>query len=162
MKIYQILERAVLLSVIAISITAAVTAINIKIGFATVASGSMEPTFSAGDLIITRAIDKDSISINDVLVLPYPRNHKFQFSHRVTQIESGASGPVITTKGDANPRSDNWALEITSGKVRKVITALPTSTIRQNLGHKEIALGTFFLVAMYLGGRFTRERKQLK
>ena len=131
MKIKKELEKLTLILIIAVSVAATIASLMIQIGFARVASGSMKPTFNAGDIIITRSISKDQIRISDVLLLPYPDNPNLYYSHRILGLRDGETGPIVKTKGDWNPVPDSWELEITSPRARKVIGVLPTSAVKE-------------------------------
>lgn len=66
-------------------------------GAAMVLSGSMEPTFSTGDLIIVK--EADNYKEDDIVVF---QDGNILVVHRVLQID----GENITTKGDANNAAD--------------------------------------------------------
>lgn len=66
-------------------------------GAAVVLSGSMEPEFSQGDLIIVK--ETDSFEVNDIVVF---QDNNSLVVHRI--IEMG--GVTVTTKGDANNVAD--------------------------------------------------------
>ncbi len=65
--------------------------------FATVISGSMEPTFQKGDLVLMQTIDK-KVEIGDIVVF---RQYQVKepISHRAVKITESGN---IVTKGDAN------------------------------------------------------------
>ena len=66
-------------------------------GSAVVLSGSMEPTFSTGDLIVVR--ECESVAVGDIVV--YQQSGSLVV-HRVIAID----GDTITTRGDANNVAD--------------------------------------------------------
>ena len=81
--------------------------------FAVVMSGSMEPTYSAGDLIVLRPI-KD-IQVGDVVAFKTPRGTPGfppRLLHRVVEYEE--AGARLTTKGDANADSDPFKVGMES------------------------------------------------
>ena len=70
-------------------------------GLATVESGSMEPAFSKGDLLVVRAVnDSSDIAVGDVVV--YRSEQGSLVVHRVVARE----GDALTTQGDANDSPD--------------------------------------------------------
>ena len=70
-------------------------------GLATVESGSMEPAFFNGDLLVVRAVDGFSgIAVGDVVV--YRSEQGSLVVHRVVARE----GDTLTTQGDANDSPD--------------------------------------------------------
>lgn len=66
-------------------------------GAAVVLSGSMEPTFSRGDLILVK--QTDSFSVGDIVVY---QTEGILVVHRVIELD----GDTIITQGDANSTSD--------------------------------------------------------
>lgn len=78
-------------------------------GAAIVLSGSMEPTFSAGDLIVVK--ECDGVAVDDIVVY---QDGGSLVVHRVTAVE----GETVTTRGDANNVSDEpIPLSAVSGRV---------------------------------------------
>lgn len=65
-----------------------------------VMSGSMEPTFSADDLIIVKKCDIDKLKVGDVVTF---KEDKKYITHRISRIINGN----IITKGDANTIEDD-------------------------------------------------------
>lgn len=80
------------------------------LGVSVVYSGSMEPTYSGGDLIfVTKA---DSYELGDVVVF---QTNKKAVMHRIIEID----GDTVVTKGDANNVADEpIPLASIKGKVR--------------------------------------------
>ena len=68
------------------------------IGAAVVQSGSMEPTFSKGDLLFV--IDKQNYDVGDIVVY---QSKNILVVHRIIS----TNGTKITTKGDANNTADD-------------------------------------------------------
>lgn len=66
-------------------------------GAAVVLSGSMEPTFSAGDMIIVK--DTDGFEVGDIVVF---QEKDILIVHRIIEVSSQS----VTTKGDANNTAD--------------------------------------------------------
>ena len=66
-------------------------------GMANVLSGSMEPTFSKGTLLLVK--ETDDVSVGDIVV--YQAEHELVV-HRVTAID----GDTVITRGDANNADD--------------------------------------------------------
>ena len=66
-------------------------------GAAVVLSGSMEPSYSKGDLIVIK--ETDDYGVNDVVVF---QDGNSLVVHRIISID----GETITTKGDANNTAD--------------------------------------------------------
>ena len=68
-----------------------------------VISGSMEPTYSVGDLIYVKTVDPDSVKIGDPITFVLNEDLVVA-THRVTAID--AENRQFTTKGDANETED--------------------------------------------------------
>ncbi|SHI06886.1 signal peptidase, endoplasmic reticulum-type [Sporobacter termitidis DSM 10068] len=72
-----------------------------------VLSGSMEPAITAGDLIITREIAPENVSVGDII--SFRTDEDAVVSHRVTEINTDG-GLSFQTKGDANVGTDNGSV----------------------------------------------------
>lgn len=70
----------------------------------TVISGSMEPTYSVGDLIYVKEVDVDSIKVGDPITFVLNENLVVA-THRVVEID--AENQHFYTKGDANSVIDS-------------------------------------------------------
>lgn len=68
-----------------------------------VLSGSMEPAIKAGDLIVTKEIQPETIKVGDVISFRVAED--VVVSHRVTEINR-EGGLTFSTKGDANVGMD--------------------------------------------------------
>ena len=95
------------------------------IGFSPVLSQSMQPTFSAGDLEITKLVPAASVVVGDVVVLNDPEAQA-KYSHRVTSVVDAAGSITLSTRGDANPAVDRHPVIIdTATQISKVVTTVP-------------------------------------
>lgn len=83
-------------------------------GTAVVLSGSMEPSFSAGDLIIVK--EAEIYAVDDIVVF---QDKNSLIVHRIIKTD----GETVTTKGDANNTADE-PVKI-SGVKGKVIFCIP-------------------------------------
>ena len=68
-----------------------------------VISGSMEPTYSVGDLIYVKDVDPYSIRVGDPITFVLNENLVVA-THRVVSIDT--ENQLFTTKGDANEHAD--------------------------------------------------------
>jgi signal peptidase I len=107
------------------ALAGAVAVVVLGVGFSPVLSPSMSPTFDAGDLVITRAVPASEVEVGDVVVLPRPDADGERYVHRIVELRTTATGPVVVTKGDNNPAADPQRLRITSGEVPMVTGSLP-------------------------------------
>lgn len=74
-------------------------------------SGSMEPTYNRGDIVIIKRVDPKKISTGDVIVFRDPRDPKILILHRVVAIREQSGVRYFLTKGDnpdTNPYVDAW------------------------------------------------------
>jgi signal peptidase I len=138
--------RDVVLALTAVSLAiAAGLSIYFQLSFLTITSRSMEPTISAGDMVLTRPIPVAEIRSRDVVVLPVPDVEGLRYSHRVMSVTREFDDVVVTTKGDANPKPDAWTLQITSQEVPKVVAVIPTAPILNGpIERKWIYYGLFY------------------
>jgi signal peptidase I len=78
---------------------------NQYIYFGTVLSGSMQPIFKKGDLVLMQTVDKEP-KTGDIIMF-YIMGNKDPITHRIIRITSSGG---IMTKGDNNPDEDSWIL----------------------------------------------------
>lgn len=73
----------------------------------TVASDSMSPTFRAGDLIIIRKCDPETLKEGDIVPFHTIINNEFALNtHRITEIQDLGGARSYVTKGDNNELAD--------------------------------------------------------
>ena len=68
-----------------------------------VLTGSMEPVFYSGDLVMVKEVEASSLQVGDVIAF---REGTAVITHRIVQIENPASGLRFITKGDNNNVND--------------------------------------------------------
>ena len=91
----------------------------------TVLSDSMAPTFSRGDLVISTTVPLSRLRVGQVVSFRIPVGDHRVESHRVIEIVSGGSEPVIRTKGDANKGPDPWNAQLTGDRAWVVTYTVP-------------------------------------
>lgn len=79
--------------------------------FAIVTSGSMEPTFKKGDLVVMQDILVKP-KMGDIIIFTDPQgftagDRPVTVTHRITEV----AGDTIRTKGDNNPAQDSWRVD---------------------------------------------------
>ncbi len=72
-----------------------------------VISGSMEPTYERGDVLVVKRIDVDAIEKGDIIVFDSPFGG-IPIVHRVHDIKVEEDARFFITKGDANPFPDPY------------------------------------------------------
>lgn len=113
-----------------------------KISLSMVTSRSMEPLMEAGDIVVSKQIQKREIKRGDVLILPLPQNRDLKYMHRVVEVNEELSRTTIRTKGDSNPNPDKWLLEVISPEVSKVISVVKSGFVFNGpIGRKSIFTG---------------------
>jgi len=88
-----------------------------------VLSGSMEPAFSPGDVLIERSVEPSQVDVGQVVTFHEPGTHTM-LTHRVRSVESHAGRLVFTTKGDADNSVQRWAID-RDGRLGQPIQAIP-------------------------------------
>ncbi|MFD8739326.1 signal peptidase I [Streptomyces sp. NPDC059618] len=73
-----------------------------------VLSGSMEPKLPTGSVVIAQREPITSLKVGDVVIFHRPDEPDRQVVHRIVTITPSGQGPVLETKGDANPTKDPW------------------------------------------------------
>ncbi|MBM9838728.1 signal peptidase I [Rhodococcus hoagii] len=73
----------------------------------TVLTGSMEPTYPPGTLIVVKPTDADSLGIGSAITFQWESGKPDVVTHRIISVQYAANGEVrFTTKGDANRAPD--------------------------------------------------------
>jgi signal peptidase len=91
----------------------------------TILSGSMEPRFEAGDVVVSTRLAAEDVRAGDVVTFHAPVDGAPLVTHRVTKVVEGGAHPVIRTKGDANPGADPWSARIEEDVVWRQRWVLP-------------------------------------
>ena len=124
-------------------------------GVSVVLSGSMEPAFSVGDLLIVT--EQESYSVNDVVVFQEGRT---AVVHRIIAMD----GERVTTKGDANNAEDE---PFSQGLIRgKVVLVIPfvgylVSVIKTPIATLLLLALAVWLLNRSLGSTKEREDERL-
>lgn len=101
-RVWDILSGAL----VAVVVLAAVSLVLLRVmGYQVfnVVSGSMEPTYSVGDLIYVKSVDPDAVEVGDPITFVLNENLVVA-THRVIRID--AENRHFYTKGDANETAD--------------------------------------------------------
>jgi signal peptidase I len=85
-------------------------------GLLVVKSGSMSPSFNAGDAVLVRRLDTprtQNLNSGTVVTFSSPDNDGLLITHRIIDVKTlGHAGPSYVTKGDANELPDATLLTI--------------------------------------------------
>ena len=165
-RVWDILSSAL----VAVVVLAAVSLVLLRVmGYQVfnVISGSMEPTYSVGDLIYVKSVDPDAVEVGDPITFVLNENLVVA-THRVIRID--AENRHFYTKGDANETADAAPVHFNN------LIGIPTLSIPK-LGyvsdfvqhppgtHIAIGAGLMLLVALFLpdllcGKNAQQEEKQ--
>lgn len=87
-----------------------------------VLSGSMQPTFQAGDAIVTMETPLHSLQIHDVITYRSSENPKTLMTHRIVKIFNESRVLSFQTQGDANEEPDKYVVSSEQVIGRMVLT----------------------------------------
>lgn len=121
---------------------------NQYIFFGTVVSGSMEPTFKRGDLVLMQSMNKEPYVGDIVMINIY--KYKEPITHRISSVEKDK----IKTKGDNNPKQDPWTAP-KSSIIGKAIVVGKKPVVIQGLGGILVPEAAKFSILTKLTGDLT-------
>jgi signal peptidase len=87
--------------------------------FYAVLSGSMEPIYHVGGLVIIKPVSALDLNVGDAIAFKYPTMNT-PVCHRIVSIEITKDGLVFHTKGDANNVADEQAVTADMVKGRAI------------------------------------------
>jgi signal peptidase len=90
----------------------------------TVLSGSMEPTFSAGDVLVQHEVSPRSIAVGDIVTFRDPEGGDRLITHRVRGVVERDGRVEVITRGDANSGSERWSVPV-DGHLGRVVARVP-------------------------------------
>ncbi len=120
----------------------------------TVLSGSMQPSFHAGDLVIVRPKATGDVRVGDVITYNIPVADHHVESHRIVDILRRSDNRLVfRTKGDANNAVDPWTAAVEARRLWIVSFSLrwfgwPIVWMRDPLVHKLAIYGGAGLAAL--------------
>ena len=118
----------------------------------TVLTGSMEPTYPPGTLIIVKPIDAQELRIGDPITYQIESGKDAVVTHRIVSVTNSTAGELsFTTKGDANGAAD--AAPVIPDQIRgKVWYSVPWIGYLNNLlnGEFRVWLIPALAVALFL------------
>jgi signal peptidase I len=87
-------------------------------GFAAILSGSMEPTFNVGGMVVVKPVDTRTLKIGDAISFRLP-GFNVPICHRIIDIRYRYDQKYFMTKGDANEEADQNLVPLSdvNGKV---------------------------------------------
>jgi signal peptidase I len=129
----------------------------------TVLSGSMQPTFNAGDVVVATREPVTDLRVGDIIVYTAPTPTPIVVSHRIVAVRPDGASVVVHTKGDANPVEDPWAARLPAGTVWRVRHVIPRigwvlNWLQYGPARPVILYGCPALLALWLLVRIWRPR----
>ena len=128
-----------------------------------VISGSMEPTYSVGDLLYVKTVDPDSIKVGDVITFVLNEDLVVA-THRVVAVDG--ENRQFTTKGDANKSEDAAPVHF-NNLVGVPVFAIPllgyvSAYIQSPPGmYVAIGVGAVLLAVVFLPDLLAKKTKKL-
>ena len=120
----------------------------------TMLTGSMQPLYPAGAILIVTPQPIAELAPGQVVTFHAPIGGQPVVTHRVVAVDRSGRQPVITTKGDANPGNDAWAVTMTGPTFWEVRGAIPVvGTVLRALRTPEVdaVMTKAFPVLLLLG-----------
>lgn len=95
----------------------------------TVLTGSMNPTYPPGSVIVQTPVPVRDVRVGDVITYRIPVEDHRVVTHRIVEIVEGGQHPTVITKGDGNPAPDTWTAKLESDMTWRTRAGVP------GLGH---------------------------
>ncbi len=161
----QVLAWIVILAVAA-AITVAV--LIPRIGGATpyaVLTGSMQPKYPPGTLVVVKPADPEDIGVGAVVTYQIESGKPAVVTHRVVTVARQDGEPVFQTRGDANNAVDpGWVRPIQlRGKLWYAVPYLGYANTAIQPGHRQWAVyataGLLFIYATYMFASALRDKR---
>lgn len=122
-----------------------------------VLSNSMQPAFSAGDLVVAQAVPVGSVGVGDVVIFTPPGRDQ-PVAHRIATLNDG----VITTRGDANPVNDAWQVQLPGPTAERVVATVPYLGWSSQLQRPLLAMAALLVGAVLLRGLWKEVGKRFQ
>jgi signal peptidase len=118
----------------------------------TVLSGSMEPRFESGDLLVVVPEPLSDVRAGQVLSFHAPTPGHSVETHRVIRVIHPGPHPIIITKGDANSAPDPWRARLHGTTAWRMVAVVPRAgslirTLREPWVHLIAVILVPFLLA---------------
>ncbi len=87
-------------------------------------TGSMEPTISAGDVVIEEPIAPSEAKVGDIVTFRDPEDQSKELTHRVRKIVPDGAHLRFVTQGDANNTREHWRISA-GGELGRIAYTVP-------------------------------------
>jgi signal peptidase len=123
----------------------------------TVLTGSMQPAFDPGDVVLSERRAPLDVRPGDVVTFHDPSRGGELVTHRVESLRRHDAMVAFVTKGDANDVAERWSVPVDGTIGRAVLRVPDVGHVLQWAGTREgkiglIAVPAFLLVLMELVG----------
>ena len=125
-----------------------------------VRTGSMSPAILPGAVVIVEPVPPVTLKVGDVITYRRPDQPQISITHRIVTIryeESSPGGPIIRTKGDANPTPDPWHVQLYGTAWREVLS-VPFLGYIFDIAQHPAGRVLFFMVPAAAMGLFVLDR----
>ncbi|MCA6213725.1 signal peptidase I [Thermococcus bergensis] len=118
-----------------------------------VLSGSMQPLFNPGDVIVVERVNASSIAVGDVVAFrpPDAKDEKILVTHRVVEILVNESGRYFQTRGDNNEDVDPFLVPA-ENVVGKAIFSIPYLGYLTRHNHSRTARLLVYIFLIFIPG----------
>lgn len=123
----------------------------------TVLSGSMEPLFHPGDVLVVVPEPLSDVRARQILSFHAPTpDHRVE-THRVVRVIHPGPHPIIVTKGDANSAADPWHARLHGGNAWRMVAVVPKAgSLIRTLREPWVHAFTVLLVPLLLAAAALR------
>ena len=123
----------------------------------TVLSGSMEPLFQPGDVLVVVPEPLTDVRAGQILTFHAPTpDHRVE-THRVVRVIHPGPHPVIVTKGDANSAPDPWHARLHGTTASRMVAVVPKAgSLIRTLREPWVHMVTVLLVPLLLAAAALR------
>jgi signal peptidase I len=124
--VLAVLDRVVLGVVVVTSLLVVAALVLVLLGFRplVVRSGSMEPTYSVGDVVLVTTTTAGALEPGDVVTRFDSPEALDSLTHRVRTVERDGDSVMVETRGDANGSSEVWTVPADT-EVGRVVAHVP-------------------------------------
>ncbi|WP_297091169.1 signal peptidase I [Thermococcus sp.] len=118
-----------------------------------VLSGSMQPLFNPGDMVVVERVDHSTVGVGDVIAFhpPDAKDRKTLVTHRVVDVITNGSRRYFQTKGDNNDDLDPFLVP-SENVVGKAVFSVPyLGYLTRHNPDRTVKLAVYFLLVVVPG-----------